>query len=854
MGMFQLLKAMRASMDDLSGKQPSARKILIPISDSPESKAALVWAVENLIRKEDQVLLYHMVKTPTLIPTAMGMVPYSGASPAMQKAHVLVATADGTKLLRSLQAYGTNKKIDVTIEVGRCDNRHAELLRKAKKEAATLLIMGAGGSPRFGLRLGKKQTLSARICRDAECHVILVDKKKRPTIHAKSPAIESVGTSPSEPRGEESDSRGLSPGGGLAGIRAKLALEVPSEIVLGELATPKFDASPAKAQYAILLPDFENLTTAFLSHLKHLRTVRAHTRAARATESDGARAPADGERKESDTPRAQSDGSRTCSQSRELFPLPEWDAEGRAGRDADAKSEGKVTGKEKMSGTGKVGGMKTEDAVGKEHGTGGGRGEVDGEPERGSDANEEAKENADVVADITAEAQTPPLGRARAGGSDCSSLTGVPQSDGASPREKEGRAFLATPRPFGNRLDAIGVQLPSPKTGTVRNAKPPPGPLESPFCSPRREKRPIPSAKALINRVFLALNEATSAGSIKPDPFSKPFLSPPSNPVSNRRRSPARSLRSRGIPPRKRAPADGSRESPVVGYPSIWTFVKPQVTAGPVFGALSENLSNDHPDETLLDDRWTCVRKSQDSRRASARHSLDGQLPDFGRMSAGKALSARQLSAGHFSDVRWLSPGQPPNGRRTSLGISPDARRTFRETAPDSRRNSARRSPDACRTSEGRLGRSPTPSENQTGAEPEALIARLREQVDLLTEIGSLRDREFENVASRAKQAEKAAEERERALLTEKLMREEAELKARRLANQMAALRVHASRANAGADGPIGFAKDELSESSRNERFLSVLPRFPMTFVLPWNWGRTTGENWCTGKAKSGRG
>lgn len=39
------------------------------------------------------------------------MVPYSGASPAMQKAHILVATEDGTKLLRSLQAYCKTKKV-----------------------------------------------------------------------------------------------------------------------------------------------------------------------------------------------------------------------------------------------------------------------------------------------------------------------------------------------------------------------------------------------------------------------------------------------------------------------------------------------------------------------------------------------------------------------------------------------------------------------------------------------------------------------------------------------------------------------------------------------------------------------
>lgn len=62
---------MGVKMDQIAGKGTSGhRKILLPLNDSPESKAALVWAVQNLIRQEDQVLLYHMVKTPTLIPTA----------------------------------------------------------------------------------------------------------------------------------------------------------------------------------------------------------------------------------------------------------------------------------------------------------------------------------------------------------------------------------------------------------------------------------------------------------------------------------------------------------------------------------------------------------------------------------------------------------------------------------------------------------------------------------------------------------------------------------------------------------------------------------------------------------------
>lgn len=43
-------------------------------------------------------------------------------------------------------------QIDVAIEVGRCDKRQVELLRKANEEAVSLLIMGTGGSSMFGLR------------------------------------------------------------------------------------------------------------------------------------------------------------------------------------------------------------------------------------------------------------------------------------------------------------------------------------------------------------------------------------------------------------------------------------------------------------------------------------------------------------------------------------------------------------------------------------------------------------------------------------------------------------------------------------------------------------------------------
>lgn len=63
---------MRADMKHvrvLPSEKP-ARKVLLALNASPESKAGLVWAVGNLVRKGDEVLLFHMVKTPMLIPTA----------------------------------------------------------------------------------------------------------------------------------------------------------------------------------------------------------------------------------------------------------------------------------------------------------------------------------------------------------------------------------------------------------------------------------------------------------------------------------------------------------------------------------------------------------------------------------------------------------------------------------------------------------------------------------------------------------------------------------------------------------------------------------------------------------------
>lgn len=63
-------KGMGADMMHALQSEQSARRILMALNNTPESKAAITWAVGNLVREGDQVLLYHMVKTPTLIPTA----------------------------------------------------------------------------------------------------------------------------------------------------------------------------------------------------------------------------------------------------------------------------------------------------------------------------------------------------------------------------------------------------------------------------------------------------------------------------------------------------------------------------------------------------------------------------------------------------------------------------------------------------------------------------------------------------------------------------------------------------------------------------------------------------------------
>ena len=122
-------------------------------------------------------------------------------------------------------------------------------------------------------RLTKKPSLTFRIRQHATCHVILVDKKKRPTFHPANPTVwpASPATTPGRKRALSLDYFSSSRGWGMALLRrsvdgsqqpgaaipdaeesesprggdssnnrADLSLEVPSEIVLGELATPPY--------------------------------------------------------------------------------------------------------------------------------------------------------------------------------------------------------------------------------------------------------------------------------------------------------------------------------------------------------------------------------------------------------------------------------------------------------------------------------------------------------------------------------------------------------------------------------------------------------------------------------------
>jgi type IV pilus biogenesis protein CpaD/CtpE len=44
--------------------------VMLAVNDSGESAAAVQWAVENLIHRDDKVVLFHAVKTRKKIPTA----------------------------------------------------------------------------------------------------------------------------------------------------------------------------------------------------------------------------------------------------------------------------------------------------------------------------------------------------------------------------------------------------------------------------------------------------------------------------------------------------------------------------------------------------------------------------------------------------------------------------------------------------------------------------------------------------------------------------------------------------------------------------------------------------------------
>jgi hypothetical protein len=86
-------------------------------------------------------------------------------------------------------------------------------------------------------RLRKKLSLTAQICQDADCHVILVDKKKRATYHSKVVEIQ-LGAPVLARKSLSISVKNLGPD-------EKLPLHATSEIVAADLAiTPNSEADP----------------------------------------------------------------------------------------------------------------------------------------------------------------------------------------------------------------------------------------------------------------------------------------------------------------------------------------------------------------------------------------------------------------------------------------------------------------------------------------------------------------------------------------------------------------------------------------------------------------------------------
>ncbi|GAQ80974.1 hypothetical protein KFL_000670320 [Klebsormidium nitens] len=282
-------------------------RVLIAVNDSPESRAALEWATENLIREGDQVLLYHLVKTPKLIPVTTGMVPYLKVAPEMQRAHNAVAVHNATSLLRSCQRFCISKKVFAKVEVGRCDQREAELLRKVEQNGITHLVMGTSQPAKFSLRPRKKPGLTARICQAASCHVILVDEKQRSTFHAKVAMIQLGG-----PRFGNKESP-------TAGKERRESQDIPSEIVPAEAVVPASDAGALSFQHFDAEESLRRATSA-----DSFKTAPVEPASSASSASSRSLSEAADEALGADVSRpALRDTPRTISQDLDLFSLPD---------------------------------------------------------------------------------------------------------------------------------------------------------------------------------------------------------------------------------------------------------------------------------------------------------------------------------------------------------------------------------------------------------------------------------------------------------------------------------------------------------------------------------------------------
>ncbi|GAQ88222.1 hypothetical protein KFL_004110010 [Klebsormidium nitens] len=161
-----------AGSDDLFGIE--SKLVMLAVDSSLESRGAVMWAARSLINAGDEVVIFHAIKTLKEIPTAMGMVPFSGANPEMQRAHMLVTEENAKKMAATHAAYCQTQKIEAKTEVIWGQRRQA-ILDRVVQLGVTHLVMGTGkGSRRLSFL--RKESLTATVSREARCQVFLVAK------------------------------------------------------------------------------------------------------------------------------------------------------------------------------------------------------------------------------------------------------------------------------------------------------------------------------------------------------------------------------------------------------------------------------------------------------------------------------------------------------------------------------------------------------------------------------------------------------------------------------------------------------------------------------------------------------